>query len=193
MDYIKLLVYCLLICIFYSCVPKLSISEIELRINKKNTASFEGDVEYLLKNAPKKYLKDYGESDFREMLTKIYDNRKYPIGYSDIGELAILDRNKCNSFYYYKITYKVTKAQMTPYLDSTALKLNQDTYGKKNVIFNSNSKILHVTECKTSILIFDKDRKWKILDLDKEKSLDKYYGDRFYKCLKTHLVKSKYK
>lgn len=190
MNYSKLLAYCLLICIFYSCAPKLSISEIELRINKKNTASFEGDVEYLLKNTPKKYLKEYGESLFREKLTKIYDNRKYPIGYSDIGELAIQDRNKCNSFYYYKVTYKVTKAQMTPYLDSTALKLNQDKYGKKNVIFNSNSKILHVTEDKNSILIFDKDRKWKVLNLDK-KNLDKYYGGGFSKCLKISLVKSK--
>jgi len=159
----------------------LNIYEIERRINKDNTALLDGDVDYLLKNTPKKYLKEYGESEYKERLSKIYDNRKYPVGYSNIGELDIEDRQKCNSYYYYKVTYKVTRAQMTPYLDSTALKRNHKEYGEENVIFNSNSKILHITKYRNKILIFDKDREWKVLVLDEE-ILDDNYGDEFWVC-----------
>ncbi len=183
MNFTKLLIYCLLFCAFYSCIPKLNISEIELRINNDNTLLFEGDVEYLMKNTPKKYLREYGKTAYREKLTKIYDNRPYPVGYSNIGELVIQDRDKCNSFYYYKVTYKVTEVQLTPYLDSTALKRNQKKYGKENVFFNSNIKSLHITGVKNKILIFDKDREWKVLNLNEE-FLDENYGDGFSKCLK---------
>ena len=178
----KLVIYFILCCTFSSCAPQLSIFEIKQKINNNYTALFEGDVKHLLKNLPKKYLEEYGKIGIREELSKIYKGRRYPVGHSNIGELVVQNRNKCNTFNYYIVTYKVSKAQMTPYLDSTALALNQKEYGKENVFFNPNSKILHVTEYKTSILIFDKDKKWKVLDLDKE-YLDRYYGG-FSKCLK---------
>jgi hypothetical protein len=73
---------------------------------------------------------------------------------------------------------------MTPYLDSAALKLNETEYGKKHVVFNSNSKILHVTEKKHLMLIFDKDRNWKILDYDKQ-SLNENYGNGFWECIQS--------
>lgn len=182
MNYSKIFGLSLIVFFSYSCAPKLSYSEIELKINELNTASFEGDIEYLLKNTPSKYLKEFGENNFREKYSKLYDNRKYPIGYSDIGELTVQDRNKCNSYYYYKASYKVSKSQMTPYLDSTSLKLNENKYGKRNVTFNSNSKILNVTEIKNSLLIFDKDSSWKVLNLN-EKNLDKFYGNGFFNCI----------
>ncbi len=177
----KLLIYCLLYFTLYSCSPKLKITEIEQIVNENNRASFEGNIEYLLKNMPKKYLKEFSEKAVREKLIKKYKNRDYPVAFSQIGELVVKDRNRCNSSYYYEIRYKVTTSRMTPYLDSTALKLNQNNYGKENVTFNPNSKILHITKEKPKFLIFDNDKNWKLLDIDKE-SLNKYYGKEFLEC-----------
>ncbi len=75
MNSIRLIIYCFLYYTLYGCAPNLSISQIDQKINKNYTALFEGDVNYLLKNTPKKYLKEYGEDGFREELTKIYKNR----------------------------------------------------------------------------------------------------------------------
>jgi len=54
----KLLVYCLIYFGLTSCSPILNISEVEHKIDEVNTALFEGNVEYLLNNTSKNYLKD---------------------------------------------------------------------------------------------------------------------------------------
>jgi len=183
--------------ILSSCAPKLTFTEIEERINEKYTAFKENDIEYEFKNTPVKYLKDYGEKGFRKKLKKIYELRKkskYPPLFNDIGELRIQDINKCNSTYFYKVKYIIDKAQMTPYLDSTALELNYKNYGKNNVSFNPNSKILQTRLRKENILIFDKDRVWKLLtfkDFD-EQLYDRLLGKGFSKCLKSKVDKSDY-
>ena len=190
----------LLIIIFQtisSCAPKLTFTEIKERVNKEYIAFNDNDIEYEYDNAPVKYLKEYGEEGFRKELQQIYELRKereYPIIFSDIGDLKVQDLNKCNSTYFYKVKYRVDKAQMTPYLDSTALELNYKNYGKKNVSFNPNSKILQTRINKESILIFDKDKIWKILsftDFD-SKLFDRLFGKGFSECLKSKVENSEY-
>jgi len=190
----------LLIIIFQtiiSCAPKLTFTEIEERVNKEYIAFNKNDTEYEYHNTPVKYLKEYGEKGFRKKLQKIYELRKkskYPIMFNDIGDLKIQDINKCKSTYFYKVKYIVDKAQMTPFLDSIALELNYKNYGKENVNFNPNSKILHTRLHKESILIFDKDKVWKILsftDFD-NRLYDRLFGKGFSKCLKSKVNNSEY-
>lgn len=185
MKHIKLLIYTFLFCTFFSCSPKLKIYEIEKKINENHIDLFEGNVEALLKNIPKKYSKEQGENNLRERLNKRYKNRKYPIRNSQISGLNIQNEGKCNSYKYYKVDYVFDKSQMTPYLDSIALKRNEEKYGKKNVNFNPNSKILHIRHKKTKILILDKDENWKILNLNKQ-SLSDNYGVKFWNCIKSN-------
>ncbi|WP_158319150.1 hypothetical protein [Aequorivita sinensis] len=156
--------------------------EIEKKINEYNSASFKGDIEYQIKNTPKEYLNKNSISSIREKFDNIYNNRKFPMGYSNIGELEVQKQGKCNSSSYYKVEYKVTTAQMTPYLDASALEFNYSKYGKENVSFNPNSKILHITKQDTKILIYDSDGEWKILNLDK-KTLNQYFGNNFFNCI----------
>ena len=179
------------------CAPKLTYTEIAKRVNADYTAFNENDIEYEFQNTPVKYLKEYGEEGFREKLQKIYElkeTRKFPIYYEKIGDLQIQDINKCNSTYFYKVKYVIDKVQITPYLDSTALELNYKTYGKDNVSFNPHSKMLETRQAKESILVFDKDNEWKLLefeDLD-EQLYDRLFGTGFSKCLKTTVKESDY-
>jgi hypothetical protein len=182
MNFKRYILYIILFCSFLSCARKLNVSEIKLKINSRNTALFEGNVDQIVKNTPKKYLKTYGESSFRELLTKVYSNKKDPILYSNIGDLHIQDNGKCNSYSYYKVTYRVRSSQMTPYLDSIALLRNEKKYGEENVTFLYNSKILEISEEKSEILIFDKDHRWKIINYDMETLLENY-GSKFLDCI----------
>ena len=190
----------LLIIIFQtiiSCAPKLTFTEIEETVNKKYIAFNENDMEYEYKNTPVKYLKEYGEDGFRKKLQKIYEskkNSKYPVMFNDIGDLKIQDINKCNSTYFYKVKYLIDRAQMTPYLDSTALELNYKDYGKENVNFNPNSKILQTRLRKESILIYDKDKVWKFFNYEgfDKQSYDRYFGKGFSKCVKSKVDNSEY-
>ncbi|MFD0975442.1 hypothetical protein [Salinimicrobium gaetbulicola] len=175
----------------------MTFTEIEKRINSNYTAFNENDVEYEFGNKPVKYLKEYGEEGVREKLQEIYKlrkTRKYPILYDEIGDLRIQDINKCNSTYFYKVKYIVDKAQMTPYLDSTALERNYKSYGKDNVSFNPNSKILETRITKENILVLDKDKVWKLLDFKDfdEQLYDRFFGKGFSKCLKTKVKESDY-
>lgn len=179
------------------CAPKLTFTEIEKRVNSDYTAFNENDIEYEFQNTPVKYLKEYGEEGYKEKLQKVYELRKtskYPIFYDKIGDLRIQDIDKCNSTYFYKVKYVVDKVQMTPYLDSTALELNYKSYGKDNVSFNPNSKILEVRQAKESILVFDKDNAWKLLDFEDfdEQLYDRLFGTGFSKCIKTKIKESDY-
>jgi len=177
-----------------SCAPKLTFTEIEEKINASYTAFHEGDVEYMLKNQPKQALKEYGENGYRKNLLKVFNGKRTNIPqFNDIGELRIQDRNKCNSTYFYKVKYLVDKAEFTPYLDSTALELNYKEYGKENVNFLSNAKILQTRLKKEEILIFDKGRKWILLDYDSNMEyLNRYYGDGFSECIKSKVDSSNY-
>ena len=177
----------LLIIIFqslYSCAPKLTFTEIDERVNKEYIAFNEDDIEYNYYNTPVKYLTEYGEEGFRKKLQKTYESRKkskYPVLFNDIGELRVQDINKCNSTYFYKVKYIVDKAQITPYMDSIALERNYKSYGKENVSFNPNSKILQTRLRKESILILDKDKVWKLLNFtDFDNQLyDRLFGKDF--------------
>ncbi|MCT4697515.1 hypothetical protein, partial [Tenacibaculum haliotis] len=153
----NIFILCLLYFTLYGCAPKLTYTEIENRINKDYNAFNDGNVEYEMKNTIKKYLKEYGKDGFRKMIKKRYSNRgNHP--YFNVGSIKIQDRNKCNSTYFYNTKYTVDKSEITPYIDSTALKLNYKEYGRENVNFNPNSKILQIRMEKKGILIFDKDR-----------------------------------
>lgn len=183
--------------ILSSCAPKLTFTEIEERINENYTAFNDNNIEYEFKNTPVKYLKDYGEKGFRKKLQEFYELRKkneYPPLFSNVSDVRMQDINKCNSTYFYKVKYIVDKTQMTPYLDSTALELNYKIYGKENVNFHPNSKFLQTRLRKERILIFDKDKVWKLLeykDLD-EQMYDTYFGKGFSKCVKSKVDNSDY-
>tara|TARA_B100000949_G_scaffold227326_1_gene233605 strand:- start:580 stop:1185 length:606 start_codon:yes stop_codon:yes gene_type:complete len=187
----------ILIVILSSCAPKLTFTQIEERINEDYIAFNENDIEYEYDNTPVKYLKEYGEEGFRKKLQKTYDskkNTKYPVIFNDIGELKVQEIDKCNSTYFYKVKYTIDKSQMTPYLDSIALDRNYKSYGKENVNFNPNSKILQTRLRKESILIFDKDKVWKLLtykDFD-EKLYDRLFGKGFSDCVKSKVHDSEY-
>ncbi|MEN3325193.1 hypothetical protein VP395_15790 [Mariniflexile soesokkakense] len=185
---IRLPIFCLLFFVFFGCSPKLNISELQNRINTHYTATNENNVEYFYKNIPTKYIKEYGEEGLRKKLHKMYVENKNEAFYDEIGQLAVMERHKCNSTYYYKTKYTVDKVEHTPYLDSIALKRNQKEYGIEHVNFNPNSKILQVRQKKESILLFDKKSKeWIFLDYDSDmKHLNKYFGNDFSDCLKTN-------
>lgn len=180
-----------------SCAPKLTFTEIKERVNKDYVAFNENDIDYEYHNTPVKYLKEYGEEGFTKKLQDIYElrkKRKYPILFNDIGNLKIQDLNKCNSTYFYKVEYIVDKTEMTPFLDSTALERNYKNYGKENVNFSPNSKILQTRLRKESILFFDKDKVWKILsftEIDKQ-LYDRLFGKGFTECLKSKVDTSEY-
>ena len=181
----------------FSCAPKLTFTELEERVNKEYTAFNENDIEYKYKNTPVKYLKEYGKDGFRKKLQKVSESKKkskYPIMFNNIGDLKIQDINKCNSTYFYKVKYLVDKAQITPYLDSIALERNYKSYGKENVNFNPNSKILQTRLRKESILIYDKDKVWKILNYSdfNNQLYDRLFGKGFSECLKTKIDNSEY-
>ncbi len=183
---IRLIAYCILFLGIYSCSPKLPIFEIEEKINDDYTAHFEGDIEHMIRDTPTKLLKKYGEKGLRKKLMLVFnDSREYPVGYSNIGELDVKREGKCRSYRYYDVTYLVTKSQMTPFIDSTALKLNYKEYGKENVYLNPSSKILHVTERKHTILVYDRDKNWKILSYD-IKFLEEAFGKKFSDCLESN-------
>ena len=188
------IVFCL---ILISCAPKLTFTEIKERVNENYIAFNENNIEYEFKNTPVKYLKDYGEKGYRKKLDEFYELRKendYPPLFSDVNAVRMQDINKCNSTYFYKVKYIVDKTQMTPYLDSTALELNYKIYGKENVTFHPNSKFLQTRLRNESILIFDKDKVWKLLEyknLD-EQMYDTYFGKGFSKCVKSKVDNSDY-
>lgn len=178
-----LIVYSIFNIILLGCTSNLSTIEIEKRINEYNTAMSNGNIDYVINNLPKKYLRDNDVSMVKEKLQKLHNNREYPKAYSNIGELKITNEGKCNSYYFYKVKYKVKVAQITPYLDSNALKFNYTKYGKENVSFKDKSKILQITKNDEKILVNDVDRCWKILNYNKQ-SLNKYFGDNFFSCTK---------
>ena len=193
----RLILLIILLQTFNSCAPKLTFTEIEERINADYIAFNENDVEYEFKNTPVKHLKGYGEEGFKKKLQKTYESRKkskYPPLFDDIGDFKTQDINKCNSTYFYKVKYIVDKVQMTPYLDSTALELNYKDYGKENVNFNPNSKILQTRIRKESILIYDKDKVWKFFNYEgfDKQSYDRYFGKGFSKCVKKKVDNSEY-
>ena len=193
----RLILFIIIIQTFGSCAPKLTFTEIEDRINANYIAFNENDIEYEFNNTPVKYIMGYGEEGFRKKLQKIYESRKKsknrPL-FNDIGNLRIQDINKCNSTYFYKVEYEVDKVQMTPYLDSIALEHNYKNYGKENVNFNPNSKILQIREKKEQILILDKDKEWKLLNYNDSEMqyLNKYYGKGFSECVQRKVTNSEY-
>lgn len=142
--YVKILCLSLLFGSLTCCSPKLNYTEIKERINADYSAFNEGNIDYELQNIPKKYVKEYGEKGLKEKLHRIYSNRTNPLNFGEIGELRIQERNKCNSIYYYKTKFTVDKIEFTPYLDETVLERNYKSYGKENVSFNSNSKMLQI-------------------------------------------------
>lgn len=189
--------FILLIQTLNSCAPKLTYTEINKKVNANYIALSENDIEYEFNNTPLKFIKEYGEEGFRKRLQELYESRKeseYPPYYNDIGDLRIQDINKCNSTYFYKVKYIIDKVQTTPYLDSIALELNYKIYGKENVHFNPNLKILETRLRKEGLLILDKDNNWKFLlfeDFD-EKMYDRIYGKEFSECVKSKVKTSDY-
>ena len=199
MNFLKSRLICFIVVVqtFVGCAPKLTFTEIEKRVNLDYTASNENDIEYEFQNTPVKYLKEYGREGFREKLQEIYELRKtskYPIIFDKIGDLRIQDIDKCNSTYFYKVKYVIDKVQMTPYLDSTALERNYKNYGRNNVNFNPNSDILEIRLTKESILVFDKDKEWKLLDYEDfdEQLYNRLFGTGFSDCLKAKVKESDY-
>ncbi len=88
---------------------------------------------------------------------------------------------------YYIVKYGVHKSELTPHIDSIALRLNYKKYGKENVFFNPNSKKLEVIEKKFEILYLDKDRVWKIVNYSSDmKYLNRYFGKGFSECIKSN-------
>ncbi|WP_075342036.1 hypothetical protein [Tenacibaculum agarivorans] len=168
---------------FFSCSQKLNLIQIEKKINERYRASFEGDIECLMNNVPIKVLKDLGDKKIREDYKSIYEEKdEFPVFVSEISELKVNDEGKCESYRFYDVNYKVTKTTKTPYLDSTALKLNYKNYGKENVSFNSDTKILKVNQIQSFMLVLDKDYKWKVVPNDL-KILASSFGDNFSKCI----------
>ena len=193
----KLILFIILFYTMNSCAPKLTFTEIEKKINENYIALSENNIEYEFKNTPVKDIKKYGEEEFREKLEKIFklrENSKYPISISSVGDLKIQDIHKCNSTYFYNVRYLLDISQFTPYLDSIALERNYKKYGKENVHFLSNAKILETRQKKEAILIFDKDKEWKLLkfsNLD-EQMYDTYFGNGFIECIQTEIDDSDY-
>jgi hypothetical protein len=190
----RLMIFTVFFYTLTSCAPKLTYTEIEEKINARYTAFHEGDIEYMLENLPKKGLQEYGEDGYRKKLLKVFNGKRKNIPqFNEIGDLRIQEINKCNSTYFYKVKYLVDKAEYTPYLDSTALELNYKEYGKDNVNFLSNAKILQTRLKEEEILIFDKGKKWILLDYDSNMEyLDRYYGDGFSECIKVKVDSSNY-
>ena len=190
----RLIVFAILCYTLSGCATKLTFTEIKDKINASYTAHFEGDVEYMIKHTPKKYVEEYGENGLRKKLLKIFnDKRENPPYYNDIGDLKIQDRNKCNSTIFYKVKYLLDKSEFTPYLDSTALELNYKEYGKENVSFLPNVKILQIRMTKEEILILDKDRIWKLLNYDSNMEyLNRYFGNGFSECIHSKVDSSNY-
>ncbi|WP_136482346.1 hypothetical protein [Cognatitamlana onchidii] len=182
---------------FFNCAPKLTYIEIKEKVNNKYIALNEKDFEYEYNNLPEKYIMEYGEEGLIKKLQETYELRKkdkFPITYDDIGDFKIQPINKCNSTYFYKVKYIVDKVQMTPYLDSLALERNYKNYGKENVSFNSILKILEVRLYKEDILIFDKDKVWKLLafkDFDSQ-LYDRLFRKGFSECVKTKIDNAEY-
>jgi hypothetical protein len=193
----RLIFFILIIQTLSSCAPKLTFTEINKRVNANYIALNENEIEYEFNNTPLKFIKEYGEEGFRKKLQEIYESRKeseYPPFYNDIGDLRMQNINKCNSTYFYKVKYIIDKVQTTPYLDSTALEHNYKSYGKENVHFNPNLKILETRLRKEGLLILDKDNNWKFLlfeDFD-EKMYDRIYGKGFSECVKSKVKTSDY-
>ena len=193
----KILILIISLFTFISCAPKLTFTEIKEKINKNYEAFNENDVEYEFNNTPTKLLKEYGEDGYRNKLEQVYElrkNSKNRAHYDKIGALRIQEINNCNSTYFYKAKYTIDKVQVAPYLDSITLERNFQNYGRKNVNFNTNSKMLEIREQKEGLLIFDKDKNWKfITDLNfDEEILNRLYGKEFSKCVKSKVEKSVY-
>jgi len=166
-------------------------------VNTDYIAFNENDLEYEIRNTPVKFVKEYGEDGNRETLKEIHDiraKREYRPYYSDIGNLKVKSRSKCNSTYYYEVKFIVDRTEITPYLDSTALKLNYKEYGKENVNFNLNSKMLETRRTVKKMLFFDKDKEWKVLKLLSlnDKIYDHIFGKGFQKCVENKSETTEY-
>lgn len=160
-------------------------------MEKDLTAISENDIEYTVNNTPYKYWKSYSKEGIRANLKKNYTIGEVSVVFGEISGLKVQNKKRCNSFnyyyyYYYYATFFVQEAWYAKYLDSTALEFYYQEYGKNNVNFNSNSKILTIVDTKKKVVIFDKDRKWKVLIINDE-FLGKNYGEDFSDCLKSSL------
>ena len=183
----KIFFYFLPFLLFSACAPSLTIYQIEKKINNNYKAFVDQNIDHMVENTPKEYLEAYGKKEVKEKLTKIFKNKGESTKvYNKISSLHVRGRLKCNKYYFYTVSYKVKSTEYTPYIDSTALALNINNYGKKNVQLEGvrPNIFLTITKSEEEILIYDKDKKWKILHLNQEKSIDKYYNHLFSKCLK---------
>lgn len=172
--------------IIYGCSPYLSDSKIIEKVNNAFQVTLDERADFTVQNTPSAYF-DLNKKD-RDVLKKEYaqfyrdQSADTDISWSDIKDVHVSDRLKCNNQLYYKIKYNYTKTEITPYLDSTALSLNIESYGKENVFFDKLSSVLTLNITEESIIVLDKDKSWKILPIEGVDN-DTYYGTGFSKCV----------
>jgi hypothetical protein len=169
--------------IAFRCSPRLNYNEIASKVNRINQSELGERADAIIGNTPSAFYEQRDKESRKKELTKLFENSDLKINYSDIKNLVVDSRKKCNIVFYYKIRYEVTRSEFAPYLDSTALSFNYKNYGKENVIFNDSSKILTTSRTEDKILIFDDDKSRKILELTSS-HLDRYYGNGFSQCVK---------
>ena len=86
----------------------------------------------------------------------------------------------------------IIKNKVGEFLNTLGFSIIEDS--KNSVSFNPNSKFLQTRLRNERILIFDKDKVWKLLEykyLD-EQMYDTYFGKGFSKCVKTKVDNSDY-
>ncbi len=176
----------LIVFIIYGCTPYLSVTEVTEKLNVSNEISFDDSARNIVQNTPSAYFR-LNQKD-KDVVIKEYaqffrdQSSGTGISMSKIRNLSMSDRLICNSTHYYKIKYDYTRTEITPYLDSIALSLNIQSYGKENVHFNEVSKVLTLNLKEERIAVYDEDKSWKILLVNGVDN-DTYYGTGFSKCV----------
>ncbi|PVW17379.1 hypothetical protein DDV96_02420 [Marixanthomonas spongiae] len=172
--------------LFSSCSSKLTYIKAEEIINKYYTALSEKDINYQIEQAPVRTIKTtYGSKNkarkhFEDKFPK--DNNDTTIQYTDISNLLVSNLKKCFGRKIHIVTYSTHSAQFAPYFNEDAKQFVEKQYGKENYYFHKKTKILEITKSDKKVIIYDKDRKWKITSYD-FKSIENGYGEKVANCI----------
>ena len=174
------------ILVFSSCTSKLTYIETEELINNYHTALSERDIEYQVEQAPVRVIKSiYGDKkkalEYLKKRTSEYDNESSK-QYTDISNLTISELEKCFGKKFYIVNYSYRSAQFAPYFDENSKNFVEKEYGKENFDFHTNTKILEITESDRKVIVYDKDRQWKVISYDYE-IIEDGYGEKVAKCV----------
>ena len=171
-----------------SCAPSLGLTEIKDLIDNDLDAVSNNDIEYILNNVPVKYWESHSIEIEREYLESILSEDKSTV-YSNISNLNVREKIKCKSFNFYLVSFSIQGATMTKYIDSTHVNSLYEEYGKRNVNYNPYSNILTIVEDRNKLVLYDKDKKWKIynISVEHEEFIEEYFTKGLWNCLKSNL------